>query len=52
MSRMVLLILCQARETLTTKEIVAQMLLEWALDVTDVKLLTLMVRRVGSAPRH
>lgn len=52
MSRMVLLILRQAREPLTTKEIAAQMLLERALDVSDVKLLTLMVRRVGSALRH
>jgi hypothetical protein len=52
MSRLVLHILRQAREPLTTKEIAAQMLLERALDVSDMKLLTLMVRRVGSALRH
>ena len=52
MSRLVLNILRQAREPLTTKEIAAQMLLERALDVNDQKLLNLMVRRVGSALRH
>lgn len=52
MSRLVLHILRQAREPLTTKEIAAQMLLERALDVNDQKLLNLMVRRVGSALRH
>jgi len=52
MSRMVLHILRTAREPLTTKEIAAQMLLERALDTNDAKLLTLMVRRVGSALRH
>lgn len=52
MSRLVLHILRHAREPLTTKEIAGQMLLERALDVNDIKLLSLMVRRVGSALRH
>ena len=52
MGRIVLMILRQAREPLTTKEIAAQMVLERALDVSDQKLLTLMVRRVGAALRH
>lgn len=52
MSRLVLNILRQAREPLTTKEIAAQMVLERALDVNDQKLLNSMVRRVGSALRH
>ena len=52
MSRLVLMILRQAREPLTTREIAAQMLLERAMDTDDTKLLNLMVRRVGSALRH
>ena len=52
MSRLVLMILRQAREPLTTREIAAQMLLERAMDTDDTKLLNLMVRRVGAALRH
>ena len=52
MSRLVLTILRQSHDALTTREIAAQMILERALDVEDVKLLNLMVRRVGSALRH
>lgn len=52
MSRLVLTILRQARDPLTTREIAAQMILERGLDAGDRKLLPLMVRRVGSALRH
>jgi len=52
MSRLVLVILRQARDPLTTSEIAAQMILERGLDAGDRKLLPLMVRRVGSALRH
>ncbi len=52
MSRLVLTILRQSHDALTTREIAAQMILERALDVEDQKLLNLMVRRVGSALRH
>lgn len=52
MSRLVLVILRQARDPLTTREIAAQMILERGLDAGDRKLLPLMVRRVGSALRH
>lgn len=52
MSRLVLVILRQARSPLTTSEIAAQMILERGLDAGDRKLLPLMVRRVGSSLRH
>jgi hypothetical protein len=52
MSRLVLTILRQSHDALTTREIAAQMILERALDASDQKLLALMVRRVGSALRH
>ena len=52
MSRLVLVILRQSHDALTTREIAAQMILERALDAGDQKLLNLMVRRVGSALRH
>ncbi len=52
MSRLVLVILRQARDPLTTSEIAAQIILERGLDAGDRKLLPLMVRRVGSALRH
>lgn len=52
MSRLVLSILRQARDTLTTSEIAAQMILERGLDAGDRKLLPLMIRRVGAALRH
>ena len=52
MSRLVLSILRQSRDPLTTSEIAAQMILERGLDAGDRRLLPLMVRRVGSALRH
>ena len=52
MSRLVLSILRQARDPLTTREIAAQMILERGMDAGDRKLLPLMVRRVGAALRH
>ena len=52
MSRLVLTLLRQARDPLTTREIAAQMILERGLDAGDRKLLPLMVRRVGAALRH
>ncbi|TRD10935.1 hypothetical protein FGU71_03050 [Erythrobacter insulae] len=51
MSRLVLSILRQSREPLTTREIAAQMMLERALDAEDTKLLGLMTKRVGAALR-
>jgi len=52
MGRLVLSILRQARDPLTTSEIAAQMIIERGLDAGDRKLMPLMVRRVGSALRH
>lgn len=52
MSRLVLSILRQSREMLTTREIAAQMLLERAMGADDVKLLRTMTRRVASALRE
>jgi hypothetical protein len=52
MGRLVLSILRQARDPLTTRELAAQMILERGLDAGDRKLLPLMVRRVGAALRH
>lgn len=52
MSRLVLTILRQSHDALTTREIAAQMILERGLDAGDRKLLPLMIRRVGSALRH
>lgn len=52
MSRLVLTILRQSRDALTTREIAAQMMLERALDTEDQKLLGLMTKRVGAALRH
>ena len=52
MSRLVLTILRQSHDRLTTREIAAQMILERALDVEDQKLLGLMTKRVGAALRH
>ena len=51
MSRLVLSILRQAREPLTTREIAAQMLLERAMDAEDVRMLRLMTKRVAAALR-
>lgn len=52
MSRLVLSILRQSHDELTTREIAAQMILERGLDAGDRKLLPLMIRRVGAALRH
>lgn len=52
MSRIVLLILRQSHDALTTREIAAQMILERALDASDQKLMNLMIRRVGASLRH
>jgi hypothetical protein len=51
MSRLVLSILRQAREPLTSREIAAQMLLEPAMDAEDVKMLRVMTKRVSTALR-
>tara|TARA_R110001606_G_scaffold167917_3_gene312293 strand:+ start:64 stop:501 length:438 start_codon:yes stop_codon:yes gene_type:complete len=52
MSRMVLSILRQAQEPLTSRDIALEMLVTRALDPQDEKLLRLMVKRVGVALRH
>jgi len=52
MSRLVLSILRQSREALTTREIAAQMLLERAMDASDKAMLRTMTRRVGAALRE
>ena len=52
MSRLVLTILRQSHDQLTTREIAAQMILERALNVDDHKLFNLMMKRVGAALRH
>lgn len=52
MSRIVLSILRQARDPLTTPEIAAQLVIERGLDAGDKKLMPLMVRRVGACLRH
>ena len=51
MSRLVLSILRMAAEPLTTRDIAVQMLMERALDKSDLKLLRLMSKRVGVALR-
>lgn len=51
MSRLVLSILRQSREPLTSREIAAQMLLERAMDAEDVKMLRVMTKRVSTALR-
>jgi len=51
MSRLVLSILRQAKEPLTSREIAAQMLLERAMDAEDVKMLRIMTKRVSTALR-
>ncbi|MBL6954991.1 MAG: hypothetical protein ISR50_20345 [Alphaproteobacteria bacterium] len=52
MSRIVLSILRQAVEPLTTRDIALELLIERALDKSDQKLLRLMTKRVGVALRH
>lgn len=51
MSRIILSILRQASEPLTTRDIAVQMLLERALDRHDLRLLRLMSKRVAVALR-
>ena len=51
MTRIVLSILRQAAEPLTTRDIALQMLVERALDKSDQRLLRLMTKRVGVALR-
>ena len=51
MSRLVLSILRQSKESLTSREIAAQMLLERAMDAEDVKMLRTMTKRVSTALR-
>lgn len=52
MTRVVLSILRQSRDMLTTREVAAQMLLERAMNADDVKLLRMMTRRVAAALRE
>jgi hypothetical protein len=47
MSRIVLGVLRQASEPLTTRDIALQLLIERALDKSDLRLLRLMTKRVG-----
>lgn len=51
MSRIILSVLRQAAEPLTTRDIALQLLVERALDKSDLKLLRLMTKRVGVALR-
>ena len=51
MTRIILSILRQAAEPLTTWDIALQLLVERALDKSDQKLLRLMTKRVGAALR-
>ena len=51
MTRVVLSILRQAAEPLTTRDIALQLLIERALDKNDLKLLRLMTKRVGVSLR-
>lgn len=51
MSRIILSVLRQASEPLTTRDIALQLLIERALDKGDLRLLRLMTKRVGVALR-
>ncbi len=51
MSRIILSVLRQAAEPLTTRDIAVQLLIERALDSEDTRLLRLMTKRVGVALR-
>lgn len=51
MSRLILSILRQATEPLTTRDIAVEMLISRALDRSDQKLLRIMIKRVGVALR-
>lgn len=52
MTRIALSILRQASEPLTTRDIALQLLVERALDSSDIRLLRLMTKRVGLALRY
>ena len=52
MSRLVLSILRQAREPMTSRDIAVEMLVTRALDKNDQRLIRLMVKRVGVSLRH
>jgi hypothetical protein len=51
MSRIILSVLRQASEPLTTRDIALQLLIERALDKSDLRFLRLMTKRVGVARR-
>src|ERR1700731_1279783 len=51
MSRIILSVLRQASEPLTTRDIALQLLVERALDKSDLRLLRLMTNQVGGALR-
>ena len=51
MSRIILSILRQAAEPLTSRDIALELLVERALDKSDLRLLRLMTKRVGVALR-
>jgi len=51
MSRIILSVLRQATEPLTTRDIALQLLIERALDKSDLRLLQLITKRVGVALR-
>ena len=51
MTRIILSVLRQAAEPLTTRDVALQLLIERALDKSDVRLLRLMTKRVGVALR-
>ena len=52
MSRLVLSILRQSHEPMTSRDIAVEMLVTRALDKNDQRLIRLMVKRVGVALRH
>ena len=52
MTRIILSILRQAAEPLTTRDIALQLLIERALDKNDQRLLRLMSKRIGVALRR
>jgi hypothetical protein len=52
MTRIVLSILRQAAEPLTSRDVALELLVERALDKNDQRLLRLMTKRVGVALRH
>ncbi len=52
MSRIILSVLRQSAEPMTTRDIAYQLLIERALDKSDQRLVRLMTKRVGVALRH